>query len=217
MTNNSKPTDTINDWLLADQARCQEPKAFIDGTTSIEHYTSRGFSKIHRLLFGVERSKLGEYLHAAKADDIRREIDCPDNLGRTPLAWAAEYGLATHVRLLLAFGADPNQVRRNMHGFSPILHLAIAGPCSRWMGSAIEDTVFQLLDAGADPNMSDHEGWSPLHIAASWSTFNATELLENSGRIALNWKTRTIYDESILDVCDNEGYQRKYRGKLDLP
>lgn len=58
---------------------------------------------------------------------------------------------------------------------------------------------------------------SPLHIAASWSAFNVTNLLEQSGRIALNWNSRTIYDESILDVCDNEGYQRKYRDKLDVP
>lgn len=142
-------------------------------------------------------------------------IDMPDALGRTPLAWAVEYGLSTAVELLLSFGADPNQLRLTKDGgYSPLIHLAIAGPCSAWMDADIVETVRLLLQAGADLNGSDHEGWTPLHIAASWSQFTVTDMLERYGRNSLNWQARTVTGESILDVCDNVEYQNRYCGML---
>lgn len=85
----------------------------------------------------------------------------------------------TAVELLLRFRAYPNQLRRTKDGgYSPLIHLAIAGPYSTWMDADIVETLRLLLQAGADPNGTDHEGWAPLHIAASWSLFDLTDVLE---------------------------------------
>ena len=92
----------------------------------------------------------------------------PNTRGRTPLAWAAEFGLPNAIKLLLRFGAYPNQLRSTKDGgYLPLIHLAIAGPCLSWMDTDIVETVRLLLQAGADPNETDHKGWTPLYIAAS--------------------------------------------------
>ncbi|KAL8855270.1 MAG: hypothetical protein Q9178_008081, partial [Gyalolechia marmorata] len=159
---------------------------------------------------------IADYLTSLEAEELTTVIDKPDALGRTPLAWAVEYGLTASVDLLLRFRADPNQLRFTKDGgFSPLIHLAIAGPRSAWMDADIIKTVRLLLQAGADPNGIDHEGWTPLHIAASWSLFSVTDMLQQVGQEVLNWQARTVTGESILDVCDNMDYQNRYWDNLE--
>ena len=161
---------------------------------------------------------MADYLSSLAPEELRTVIDMPDALGRTPLAWAVEYGLPSAVELLLRFGAYPNQLRLTKDGgYSPLIHLAIAGPCSVWMDADIVDTVRLLLQAGVDPNGTDHEGWTPLHIAASWSLFNVTDMLERCSQSLLDWQARTFTGESILDVCDSVEYQGKYGGMRPGP
>lgn len=108
-----------------------------------------------------------------------------------------------------------NQVRLTKDGgFSPLIHLAIAGPRSAWIDEDIVEAVRLLLEAGADINGLDHKGWTPLHIAASWSLFGVTDMLQQYGRAFLNWHAWTLIGESILDVCDNQDCEDRYRGKL---
>jgi len=85
------------------------------------------------------------------------------------------------------------------------------------MDADIVETVRLLLQAGADPNGADHEGWTPLHIAASWSLFNVTEMLQQCGQKKLDWQARTITNESILDVCDNMDFKGRYGGCCGVP
>jgi ankyrin repeat protein len=85
------------------------------------------------------------------------------------------------------------------------------------MDADIIETIRLLLKAGADLNGMDHEGWTPLHIAASWSLFHVTDMLQQCGCGFLNWQARTITGESILDVCDNSSYQQRYWGMLEGP
>lgn len=54
-------------------------------------------------------------------------VDTYHSCGRSSLAWAVEYQWADAVRILLQFGADPNQPRPSTHGNLPLLHLAMAG------------------------------------------------------------------------------------------
>lgn len=161
---------------------------------------------------------MADYLVTLEPEELMNVIDKPDALGRTPLAWAVEYGLTASIELLLRFGADSNQLRFTKDGgFSPLIHLAIAGPRSTWMDEDIVETVRLLLEAGADINGIDHEGWTPLHIAASWSLFSVTNVLQQCGREFLNWHAQTLTGENILGVCDNTDYQNKYCGMLEGP
>jgi len=74
--------------------------------------------------------------------------------GLTPLAFAARVNDLESVRILLAAGADVNQVTN--YGWSPLL-------------IATQNRYYQLgaflLDHGADPNVVTKGAWSPLYIA----------------------------------------------------
>lgn len=177
-----RPVETINDWLLASQARGQSTGAC--DQVCEEYESSRGFTKLHEVLLKIDSryKSIGHYLISLKPEESTAIINMPDALCRTPLAWAVEYGLTASTELLLKFGANPNQFRFNKdEDFSPLVHLAIAGPRSAWMNDDIIETVRLLLAAGADINGIDHEGWTALHIAASWSLFRGTDMLYQCG------------------------------------
>ena len=185
-----------------------------------EHAYSRGFTQLHRVIFNIDSNygSLADYLDSLAPEELITLIEVPDARGRTPLAWAVEFGLPNAVELLLRFGAYPNQLRSTKDGgYSPLIHLAIAGPWSSWMDADIVETVRLLLQAGADPNGTDHEGWTPLHIATSWSLFNVTDMLQQCGQSWLNWQARTVRGENILDVCDNMDFKGRYWGVLPGP
>jgi ankyrin repeat protein len=204
--------------LLAAGARGQRTGAYDQAHE--EHKSSRGFTKLHEVLLKIDTryNSMADYLISLKPEEIATVIDMPDALGRTPLAWAVEYGLTFPIELLLRFGANPNQLRFTKDGgFSPLIHLAIAGPRSAWMDEDIIETVRLLLVAGADVNAIDHEGWTPLHIAASWSLFSVTDMLRQYGREFLNWQARTLTGENMFDVCDNTDYQNRYWSMVEGP
>jgi uncharacterized protein len=76
--------------------------------------------------------------------------------GFTPLGLAAFFGQPAAVALLLARGADVAAVSRNGMQVQP-LHAATAGRNL--------EAVTLLLRAGADPNATQHGGWTPLAAA----------------------------------------------------
>ena len=83
-----------------------------------------------------------------------RNTRARDGGGLTPLVFAVRANNPESVRLLLAAGADVNQVTR--YGWSPLL-------------VATQNRYYQLasylLDHGADPNLTNKGGWSPLYLA----------------------------------------------------
>jgi ankyrin repeat protein len=83
-----------------------------------------------------------------------RSIRARDGGGLTALVFAVRENDPESVRILLAAGADVNQVTR--YGWSPLL-------------VATQNRNYQLasylLDHGADPNLTNKGAWSPLYIA----------------------------------------------------
>jgi ankyrin repeat protein len=88
--------------------------------------------------------------------------------GFFPLGLAAYFRQPGAVRILLEHGADVAATARNPMQVQA-LHAAVAG--------GNDEAVRMLLDAGADPNVHQHEGWTPLQGAAAHGDDEIVDLL----------------------------------------
>jgi uncharacterized protein len=89
------------------------------------------------------------------ADPEALHARAPD--GFTPLHYAAFFGGADAVRVLLAAGAAPDADADNELGVRPLHSAAARGD---------REAAVALLDAGAEPNPRQQGGYTPLHAAA---------------------------------------------------
>lgn len=111
-------------------------------------------------------------MHPLKSDPIRtlqllleagadKQIQQADREGLTALHYAAETAgpfTAAKIALLLKVGAEVDA--RSKEGRTPLMLVAL--------NSSDASPVEILLQAGADPNMQDDRGFTPLHWAIHW-------------------------------------------------
>lgn len=104
------------------------------------------------------------------------------------LGLACFFGHAEMVKTLLQAGANANSAARNQMKVAPI-HSAAA---NRDVKTALE-IVRMLLNAGADVNVTQHGGWTPLQQAAAHGNTELVRLLLERGAdknaLAENGKT----------------------------
>ena len=108
-----------------------------------------GFSALHKAVLWGGIDSVNSVL---TSDPLL--IEKEDNLGKTPLQWAARRGDEDIVRYLLAQKADCNH--RGCHGATP-LHSAVA--------SGRSGCVKMLLRAGANPSATNWYRGTALHYA----------------------------------------------------
>lgn len=101
-------------------------------------------------------------------------MHAPD--GFSALGIAAYFGRPDVLDLLLSTGADPNAASRNAMQVTP-LHSACA--CADEV--AAHRMTAALLAAGADPNVAQEGGWTPLHQAAAQGRLAIIEMLLDRG------------------------------------
>jgi uncharacterized protein len=99
-------------------------------------------------------------------DPSLANAESPD--GFTPLGLASYFGQIDVVRLLIAYGAEPNQPANNAFQVAP-LHSAVAA-------GSYEIADF-LLQHDAYPNAQQAGGHTPLHSAAQRGRTDLVELL----------------------------------------
>lgn len=114
--------------------------------------------------------------------------------GKSALSWAASLGHSRIVRLLVDRGADVVAMAHN----TPMVPLEQAAAFGDFA------TVEVLLEAGADPNHRDREGWSAIHWAAEQGFLNIVELLLKSGA---DVNAISSYGTSALHCAANGGHQ----------
>ncbi len=96
--------------------------------------------------------------------------------GFQPLALAASFGRAEALSVLLEAGADPNEPSRNTRQVRP-LHSAVA---HRRPEAALRSAEV-LLSRGAEVNVAQPGGWTPLHQAAASGHAELVKLLLRAG------------------------------------
>ncbi|KAI2696262.1 hypothetical protein CBS147332_9136 [Penicillium roqueforti] len=154
-----------------------------------QYLNTRGFTELHQVLLRINQEvSLEDYLNSLERNDLDTLINCIDIRGRTPLMWAVEFGWSGATQILLDYGADPHRATTTKRGSSTLLHLAVAGPRSQFSRAGFLEVIELLLQRGVDVNAKDHEGWTPLHIAASWGTCDLRSLFRHP---ALDWSVLT--------------------------
>lgn len=99
------------------------------------------------------------------------------------------------VKLLLKYGADPNQISTT--GYRGTV---LTGVCAK-NGPRNPDIVRMLLEAGANPNQPDKDGYTPLHYCC-----DAGDLPGKPGTIALGClRVLVEYGGDIHRRCNNGG------------
>ncbi|KAI4467780.1 ion transport protein [Holotrichia oblita] len=136
---------------------------------------------------------------------LERAVDpnCADNIGRTPLHFAAASGALECVKLLIEYGANVSKWDREFKA-TPLHCAASKGHlcCLKYLlrngadvnaglaqKSALHyavqsealECVKELLEAGAVPNTPQVFSEAPIHVAASIGAFDILKLLINHG------------------------------------
>src|ERR1051325_11474072 len=102
--------------------------------------------------------------------------------GFQPLGLACFFGHVEAARLLVERGADPNTLARNEHIQAAPLHSAVA---SEGKGPEVRYQLAELLlDHGADPNLRQGGGFSPLDAARQNGDEHVERLLLDRGAAA---------------------------------
>lgn len=140
-----------------------------------DHLDTLEFNKLHRIVLGLDSSDLESVLREGDFD-----VDAVDSKGRTPLWWAASRGDVVTTRLLLEFGASPNEGTSVITGVAHHLELTSqAGgvkECNRFKVAEM------LIMAGADVRVKEADGYTPLHAAARHSSgHNLLKMLLDRG------------------------------------
>ncbi len=102
------------------------------------------------------------------------KVNAATKSGFTPLAFAIMKNDAASVQCLLKAGADPNYALPDKDGAKM---LTLAGS---YKSSA---AAIALLDGGADPNITDRKGITPLHVAAEDGAVDLVAKLLSKGAV----------------------------------
>ena len=139
------------------------------------------FSDLSALMMASSLGHVGVVVALLQHGSDARAID---KLGLTALHHAADAGSdfdnGDIIRLLLEAGADVNaKVLDVPMGWGP-LHAAVTVvdrvPCSNTIHPS-RGTILALLEGGADVDMGDYDGRTPLHDACCLSNVGAVEIL----------------------------------------
>jgi len=121
-----------------------------------------------------EASALGELSAVTKL--VGENINGYSSDGFTPLGYACFFGHVPIVQFLLAHGANPNLSSNNPMKVAPI-HSAVANRDKEIAFAC----AYALIQYGADVNVQQHGGWTPLHQAAHHGYTEVVQLLLRAG------------------------------------
>ena len=134
-----------------------------------ELLTSESLKRLGKSMFreDIER-ELWHAVGLGNEQEVRRvlscgmvDVNCTDKNNCTPLLFAVEKGFKDVVQLLLEEGADARMANKGTFEYWSPLHVA----ASRG-NNLYQEVAHLLLEGGAEPNMRDGFGRTPLHWAS---------------------------------------------------
>jgi hypothetical protein len=141
--------------------------------------------------------------HFQTADLLRHngaDLNVRSQDGRNPLHAAARSGKFEVVRILIEY--DPVDINARDEGGSTPLLWASAG--HNFQGGSV---VRLLLEHGADIDLQNESGWTPLHVASNWGALEVVPVLlehgadvevkGNGGETALQEAAEEGHDEIV--------------------
>lgn len=147
-------------------------------------------------VFGISNSLL---FHFDSADVIRALLEAGgnacdrDNNGRTPLHWAAFFGMIDRARILIYAGAEVNA--RDSEGQTPLHFISPVGNRDQ-----TDIMARLLLDYGAKCEAEDEDGRTPLHNAVQLGDVSRVRVLLEAGA---DPDARTRKGETPADLAES--------------
>ncbi|XP_022780216.1 uncharacterized protein LOC111321567 [Stylophora pistillata] len=142
---------------VASQGCRQVVEQLILSGEKVDAQTRRGRSALHYA------SENGHADIVALLIKYGAKVDLPNKWGRTALHYAASKYRVDSLQVLLKCEADPN--KQDVDRQTPLFH-AIAASVRSQKDDNVSQTLMHLISGGADVNIPDKSGITPLHIAA---------------------------------------------------
>ncbi|WP_165913618.1 M48 family metallopeptidase [Serpentinicella alkaliphila] len=135
--------------------------------------------------------------------ESRINPDIVDSEGWTPLMWATQLNDLDMINLFIEYGADPNKIDYYYEETALIIALT----------NDYVEAIAALLEAGADPNLSDSYGWTPLMSAVSNDNSKNIRILLEAGA---DPNVSNIYGYTPLMSASSKGNLEAARELLEF-
>ena len=180
-------------WMTGSSARFERVKLLLDYGANPNLQSSRGNTMLHCASIHGAPDLIPMLVDAGGDGSIR------DRFGDPPLIGAIFFNRPDAVNAFLAAGFDPNN-KQDSTFESSCLH------CAAMFTYVDNGIVETLLMYGADPNVLNSHGNTPMHIAARFGHVDKVQMLLAAGadpNAASNPERNTVLFYAIMNVVPN--------------
>lgn len=153
----------------------------------------------HKIIAGMLLSGLFFFIQCSSADELNKK----DENGKTPLHYAVMEKDYDKVSDMIEKGADPNIQDR---GWSSLHYAVYKGDLK---------TVKLFLENKADVNLASEHGWTPMHVAAYFTTDNKFAIMDELKKAEADLNTQSKAGKTALYLAVKKNNTEKAKWLID--